>query len=133
MIIIEPVLTVVMIVEALIGLIFLILTIAVEYLPCKITNIILSVIGTAGIIFTTVLLKNELSGFDTSGSYIGSIINFTVTAILAGVSWCLGVWLWFGAISTAREGDWTELLPYFLVEAAIAAPYLLAYLINIIF
>ncbi len=124
--IIETIVGVAIIIEAVIGLLFLIFTIFSRYHTYKLIDIIFSIMSTIAFIISTRILGNGLLVYSCPNPGFGDIIEFVIIAVIVGFPWCMSCTFWFEAINGAREGEGA--ITYFLFEIGfIILLYLIIY------
>jgi len=125
---IRTVIAVAMVIEGIIGAIFILLIIAGQYSRHKTLGSIFTVIGTAGMIAATKFVGTGLSAQCSNNPGFGDLIMFAISALIVGVPWyfsCLG---WFWSAVGAKEGDPEDMLKCFGVEVlGVVVLYLMVY------
>ena len=118
--IIEPVITIAIVIVSIVGLIFVLLTIADKYSLHKKLDVVFSVLSTVGMIAATKFLGVGLSDYCCDNPGFGDLISFAFAALLLGALWCFSCVSWLYAISSAKneiEGGIESVILCFGAEA----------------
>ena len=130
--IIEPVITVAIVIVSIVGLIFVLLTIADKYSLHKKLDVVFSVLSTVGMIAATKFWGGGLSDYCCENPGLGDLISFAFAALI-GALWCFSCVSWLCAISSAKneiEGGIESVILCFGAEAlGVIILYLVVYVL----
>ena len=101
--IITPVITVAMVVEGIIGVIFLLLTTTEKYSLHKVPDVIFSALSTVFMIAATKFMGVGLSEYCCDNPGFGDILSFAFAALILGALWCFSCLSWFNSMASAKN------------------------------